>query len=146
MEKTETLRPRGTAVPGWPGASPGASAAEFPQQHEAPQLLDGAAAPAAQVDLAQRTRFRRQPPQMSLTWAEPDQLIAAASLSPDVVEVCGLPVTEFAFRLAELSSRLEAPVRYSGSPEAKQGLAVLALQSRMYEHLYLLQTSPDAVT
>lgn len=137
MEKTEARRLRPSAL----GDRAAPVQKPFPEQPEVQSPLDiaGSATPAL---IAQQVQFRRQPPEMVLTWAQPDPVGTAAGASPDVALVSALPTPEFAFRLAELAARLEPLVQKSGSPEARRGLGALLLQARMYEHLHLLQTTP----
>lgn len=141
MDQTEARRLR----PSDPSSRAEPTHHDFPDQPQVDAPLD--LSPVSGTGLvAQRARLRRQPPEMSLNWGAADEVTAPPAPSPDVAYVCGMPTAEFAYRLAELASRLDASVRQSGDLDAKRGLAVVSLQARMYEHLYLLQTASGDVT
>lgn len=69
-----------------------------------------------------------------------DAIPMPAPARPLIKDIATTETPEFAFRVAELAYRLEADVTVANDPKAAEGLAVLQEMTRMYEHIFVLQT------
>jgi len=69
-----------------------------------------------------------------------DAVPLPATIKPLIKEIATSETPEFAFRVAELAYRLEASGDAEQDPKAAEGLAVLQDMTRMYEHIFVLQT------
>lgn len=95
--------------------------------------------------LARLKSIHRHPPALSLSGVESHEADPInAVISPELMRLSDMKMSDFAFDVAELAWRVESPVAGASDPVLLEGHAILSQTGRMFEHLHLLQTYTES--